>query len=466
MAKGRRLTRAVEHGSEPESSTQQAPRVNGAASLMRGLLRCSIFSMVLACLAVLGVGVAPARGQGVVAHVVVVMTFEGDAPHRVIQNRLETAVLSVADRLLTGLPVDQVAALQPRPEETITNVVDRVAIGYVVVDAAVQAGSTTTVTIRLRSVGAVIRDVAVGVDLRAVHARVRPVLLGLLQPGPIGMAQSLLVGLPVAALDWAGPLVSQQVREIIETALPGFTTGSRLRPAEHSILDLTILPKDSRLVRNIGVRFRSESIPLLLLDQHAPQVASMADPLRGLPVAFVDAQRVAMEHLLDDDLASYAPAMEYSVVATARLDVAETLYVYVTAESQTYRARVEAQLNFGPQAPGPAVVARLGRLVSPQLEPFVELHLVPTPLALTGAIGVRIEVSPAAFVAVTYAPTPRETTFWTTVQFSRDVGVRGNWTFPTQVFEGAATFRINEFLAWEFIGNSTGQAWVRLVSNL
>src|SRR6267143_2131617 len=433
---------------------------------MQLFVRCSILSTVLTVLAVLALGVPPARGQGVVAHVVAVVTFEGDAPHRVIQNRLETTVLSVADRLLTGLPVDQVAVLQPRPEETITSVVDRVAIGYAVVDAGVQVAATTTVTIRLRSVGAVIREVAVGVDLKTVHPRVQPVILGLLKAGPVGMAQSLLVGLPVAALDWAGPLVAQQVKEIVEAAVPGFTAGYRLRAAEHSILDLTIVPKDSRVIRNIGVRFRSESIPLLLLDQHAPPVASMADPLRGLPVAFVDTQRAAMEQLLNEDLAAYAPAVEYSVMALARLDVAETLYVYVTAESQMYRARVEAQLNFGPQAPGPAVVARLGRLVSPQLEPFVDLRLVPTPLALTGAVGVRIEVSPAAFVAVTYAPTPRETTFWTTVQFSRDVGVRGNWTFPTQVFEGAASFRINEFLAWEFIGNSAGQAWVRLISNL
>src|SRR5713101_9356991 len=122
----------------------------------------------------------------------------------------------------------------------------------------------------------------------------------------MGMVQSLLVGLPVAALDWAGPLVAQHVREMVETALPGFTASYRLRPAERSTLDLTIVPKDSRVVRNIGVRFRSESIPLVLLDQHGPQVASMADPLRGLPVAFVDAQRRSLERFLNEEIAVYA----------------------------------------------------------------------------------------------------------------------------------------------------------------
>jgi hypothetical protein len=408
----------------------------------------------------------PARGQALVTRVTVVLSFEGDSPHRVIQNRLETTILSVADRLLTGLTVDQVAAMQPKPEETIASVVDRVAIGYTVVEAAVQGALTTTVAIRLRPVGAVIREVTISTDLRAVHARVQPLVNDLLRPGPAEAMQALLIGLPVAALDWAGLLVVQHGRETVETALPGFTSSVRLRPGERAALDLTIGPKDSRVVRNIGVRFRSESIPLVLLDQHAPQVASMADPLRGLPVAFVDAQRRSIEHFLDEDLAAYPPAVGYSVVATARLDVAETVYVYVTAESQVYRARVEAQLNIGPQAPGPAVVAHLGRLASPQVEPFIEIHLVPTPLTVTGAVGVRLEVSPAAFVAATYAPTPQQTTLWATVQLSPDVGLRGTWTFPTQIFEGAATYRINEFLSWELIGTSGGLAWVRLVSNL
>src|SRR3989442_133131 len=127
------------------SSTGEAPCFSRAASLLRRFLRCSVLSTVLTALVVLGLGVPPARGQGVVLHVVVVLAFEGDAPHPVIRSRLETTVLSVADRLLTGLSVDQAAVLQPRPEDTIANVVDRVALGYAVVDAAVQAAVTTTV---------------------------------------------------------------------------------------------------------------------------------------------------------------------------------------------------------------------------------------------------------------------------------------------------------------------------------
>ncbi len=423
-------------------------------------------SVVAGAALTLSVAVAPARGQAVVAQVAVELTFDGVAPHRLIRDRLEATVLSVAVRLLVGRPLDQVAALQPRPEDTITGVVERVATGYAVSGVVVRPGATTAVAIRLRPIGAVVREVAVILDLRSVHPRVQPLLTTLLQGGPVQEMQATLAGLPAGSLDWAGPLVDLQARETVEAALPGFTTTVHIRPGDVAELDLLLAPRDSRVIRNIGVRFRSSSIPIVWLDPYAPQVASMAEPLRGLPVAFADAHRPSLERLLNEDLVAYAPAVRYRVVATARLEVAETTYVLVTADSQVYRARVEAQLNIGAQAPGPAVVAHLGRLITPPVEPFIEVRLVPTPLSLTADLGIRLEVSPGAFVGATYAPSTQETTLWTTVPLGRDVGVRGGWTIPTQVFEGAFTYRINEFLAWELVGTTRGDVWVRLVSNL
>ena len=79
----------------------------------------------------------------------------------------------------------------------------------------------------------------------------------------------------------------------------------------------------------------------------------MAEPLRGLPVAFAESTRRSLERMLNEELAAYPPAVEYNIVATSRLEVAETTYVTVSAESLVYRARVEARLNIGPSAPGP-----------------------------------------------------------------------------------------------------------------
>ena len=411
-------------------------------------------------------GAGPARGQAAVQRVTVELTFDGATPHPIIRERLEATVASVAERLLLGRPLEQVTALLPRPEETIAGVVERVTAGYAVADAAVRPGIVTTVAVRLRPLGAVVRDVAVILDLRAVHPRVQPLLTTLVQTGAAAEVRALVTALPVASLEWAGPLLELRVRDVVEAALPGFTATARIHPGESAQLDLPIVPKDSRVIRNIGVRFRSTSIPIVLLDQHGPQVASMAEPLRGLPVAFAEAFRRALERLLNEELAAYPPADEYNIVATSRLEVAETTYLTVSAESLVYRARVEARLNIGPSAPGPEVVAHLGRLIAPPLEPFVEIRLVPTPLSLTADLGIRYEVSPVSSLGATYAPSTQETMLWTTVQVSPDLGLRGEWALPTQIFEGTLTYRINEFLAWELIGTSRGDVWLRLTSNL
>src|SRR2546422_4700847 len=241
---------------------------------------------LFAALLVLAVAAAPASGQATVQQVAVELTFDGPAPHRIIRERLEATVASVAERLLLGRPLDQVTALLPPPEETIARVVERVTAGYAVADAAVRPGIVTTVVVRMRPLGAVVRDVAVISDLRMVHPRVQPLLTALLQPGVVAELQALVTALPVTSFEWAGPLVELGVRDAVEAALPGFTASTRIRPGETTQLDLAILPKDSRVIRNIGVRFRSSSSPIVLLDQHGPQVASMAEPLRGLPVVF------------------------------------------------------------------------------------------------------------------------------------------------------------------------------------
>lgn len=430
------------------------------------LVRTGRLFAACGALAVVVAVTLPARGQVVVQRVEVLLAIEEVAPHRIVQERLQATVESVAERLLLGRPLDQVLPLGPRLGETIGSVVDRVATGYTVVSAAAQLAAVSTVVIRMRPVGAVIRQVAVRPELRNVSEKVRPLVLSLLQPGAVEEIRTLYLGLPVAAMEWAGPLLEARVRAVIEEALAGFTAGVQVRADPAAQVDVVVTARDSRIVRNIGVRLRSTSIPTMLLDQHAPQIASMAEPVRGLPVTFAQAHRRALERLLNEELAAYPPAQQYRVVATAGLDVAETTYVNVVADSVLYRGRVEAQLNIGAQAPGPAVVAHLGRLVDPRAEVFAELHLVPNTLSMEWKVGGVFAASPAATVGFNYALVARTITVWTTVGLGRDVAVRGAWNVTQQSFEGALTYRINEVLSGELIGTSNGEVWLRLVSNL
>lgn len=408
----------------------------------------------------------PAFGQATVQRVEVRLTIDDVEPHSLIRERLQATAESVVDRLLLGRPVDQVLALQPRLGETIGAVLDRVATGYAVTGASAQLGVVSTLALRMRPVGPVIREVSVRPQWVGVHLSVQPLLEGLLQPGAVGEIRALFVGLPVAALEWAEPVAGARARQIVEGALPGFTGAVRVRAGAAALIEVTVAARDTRVIRNIGVRFRSSSMPTILLDQNGPQVASMAEPLRGLPVAFAEAHRQVLARLINDELNAYAPVREYQVVASVGLDVAETTYVTVVADSLLFRGRVEAQLNIGSAAPGPAVVAHLGRLVAPATELFVEVRVVPNTLSMEWAVGGQYEVSPGTLVGLNYAVLARDTTAWTAIRLGPDVSVRGAWNLTQQSFEGALTYRLNEFLAGELVATSRGEFWLRIVSNL
>jgi len=425
--------------------------------------RIRIAGMLLAC--IVSVAAIPAFGQATVQRVDVRVTFDDGAPHPLIAERLQAAAQSVLDRLLMGRPLDQLQTLQPRLQETVAAVLDRVATGYAVSGTLAQLGVTSSVTLSLRWVGPVMRDATVRPDLTIIHPRIRPLAESALQ-ARAGEIRALITNLPIAALEWAEPIVAGGAREIVEGALPGFSTAVRISAGASATVELILNVRDSRIIRNIGVRFRSTSIPTLLLEQNAPQVISMAEPLRGLPVAFAEAQRAALARLISEHLAGAPPVRQYRIVTTVGLDVGETTYVNVAADSLLYRGRVEAHLNVGPRAPNPVLVAHLGRLVHPSTELFVEMRLVPNTLAMDWDVGAQYQLSADAAIGMSYTVGAQSVAAWTIVRFGRDVSARGKWNLTREAFEGALTYRVNEFLAGEVVATSLGEVWLRLISNL
>lgn len=410
---------------------------------------------------------APAAAQAVVQRVELRIVIAVPAPHPAIQERLTATVQSVADRLLIGRPADQLIPRAPQLAATIAEVVGSVATGYVLDPVMVQPGAVAVVEAQIRPLPPVVREVAVVPDLGAIHDRVRPLAARLLAERAAPEIRALYLGLPAAAFAWAAPLLEARAAVPVEAALPGFTAAIGAGASgESAEVAVRVGPRDTRLIRNVGVRFRSSSVPTMLLDQHGPAVASMAGFLRDLPVAFAQAHAAELAQFIRDDLARYPPALQYGVVAGAALDAGETTYVIVVAESLLYRGRVEAQLNVGPRAPGAALVGHLGRLVHPRVEVFGEVHLVPNTLSMDWHAGTAVDLTPSITLGASYAVIARGSRIWTTIRLGLDTGVRAAWLLPGDTFEGALVYRFNAFLSGELVATSRGEWWLRLISNL
>jgi hypothetical protein len=405
-----------------------------------------------------------ARAADPVQRVEVRLTVEGGEPHPLVVRRMLESIGSGAERLLVGRDSELVARQEQALMGVLREVVDRVVRGYRVVDLAFQPGVVTGVNVRVQPLAPVLGEIPVTVEMPGLHPDAQPIVRSVLSP-VLPDLQGLSNRLPVDALEWAAPIVERRAVEIVEAAAVGFSGDARvlLQPAPR--LTLSVSAKDTRVIRDIGVRFRSTSIPSALLSGHAPQVASMAEPLRGLPVVFAVANRTRFEALIDDRLKAYPPVREYAIVARPVLQVGEVTYVTVLTDSTLYRGRIEARLNFGTHAPPPDVRATLGRAFG-SLEPFVEITLVPSNLALRTVVGLRIEVGSHLAIGASTGFDSDGVSPFATYRLSPDLQLRGKYSPRTEVLESTLAYRLNEFLSWEGVVTSDGFIWLRLVSNL
>ncbi|MDR7483528.1 MAG: hypothetical protein QN183_04635 [Armatimonadota bacterium] len=387
----------------------------------------------------------------------------GGDPAAAVTRRLQEVAATAAERLLLGRDSAVVTQQQAMLAGVLREVIDRVVAGYRARAVSLQPGGTTAVLVGLEPQPPILGALPVQVAYADVHADVQPLVHRTLASA-LPEASALTVRLPAAALEWAGPLLQQEVAALVERAVAGFTGTGRVDGTPPRLV-LTVRVRDARVVRDIGVRFRSSSIPYWLLNQHTPQVLSMAEPLRGLPVTFASAHRTELERLLAGRLAAYPPAVEYGVAARPQVQVAEVTYVTVVADSTLYRGRVEARLNLGTHAPVPDVRAQLGRALG-GLEPFVELTLIPSNLAWRWAVGVRVELGSSVAVGVRTRLDGEDSETFLQYRLSPDLQLRaGHFARAGQV-ETALSYRLNEFVSWEAVVTSRGDMWLRLVTNL
>lgn len=374
------------------------------------------------------------------------------------------AIASAAERLLVGRESDAVARQEAALAGILKDVVDRVVRGYVVVGIGFQTGVTTVVSVRLQPRMPVLGEPPVVIDMPSVHPDARPLVLSALEPAVLEIRR-VPERLPAEALEWAGPILERRMTEMIEAAAPGFTGIARIEGAPGWRIAISVVARDSRVIRDVSVRFRSSSIPLVLLEGFSSPVAGTAEPLRGLPVLFAAAQQAQLEDLIGRRLGAFAPVQEYGIIARPVLQVAEVTYLTVLAESTRYRARLEARLNFGVEAPAPDVRAQLG-VVLGSMEPFMELTLTPSNLAVRWAVGVRMDLGENLALGATAGFDGRGLEPFVTYRLSPDLHLRAAYAPSTDTVETTLTYRLNEFLAWEGVATSRGLLWLRLVSNL
>ena len=406
-----------------------------------------------------GAAAEPATVESVAASV-----YAGDAPppSRVIK-RMEQSVLTVADHVLTGRKVADVTAGKPEYEKVIREVFERVLVGYSVQDVTIAPGAVTHVTVRIQPWGDVVRDVTVEPDLGGVSPQVGELIVKDMA-GIEDKVGQVLIGLPVDAVDWAGGVSKSVIREILAAQLPEFRANLEIVPGPITTVKVLLTPVGP-LVQDARVTIRSRTFPNFLLLAARPVVEEAAQPLRGLPVAFVERHGNYFRDRLTRVATGHAIADRYGLTMSSVLKPGVDTELVISAETSKYNISVEGFLEIGRKQDDTSARLHVGRFVGKRDELFMEVTLIPRSVTWQFVPGWGHRLGARTEIGTKYDIRNEEGLLW----LRQDLD--GNWALRLErnpvrgVNELAIRYKLHEFLSAEYIF-TTNENWLRLVGNL
>ena len=385
----------------------------------------------------------------------------------IVRTRMERTVAAIAAERMEGRPI---TAVSPSAEaEIIGAVFDRLLVGYTVTGVTVRPAQRTEVEIHLTPWADTIQSVSVELAVEGMPSDVEALVRADL--ADVGTVFSnALVGLPVAATDWAAGALKKSLTVYMEEHLPEFRADYDIDVDEAARVHLTVYPR-LPVVRTVDLSMRSDTIPNVTLLARRPAMETAVNRLVGVPVAFVARHCTAFEQQLQTGLDDAPDFRRLHLTTRVTILPAERMVVMSRTDTTRYRLRLTGWLDIGHAAEhriGERRDLRMrlhaGQMMSARDELYVETDAAPEDVRLAWRVGyarallprltgdLRYDVSDARFsVAGCYEIHPR----WL-LRYEQ-------WT-DTGAWEWELRYKLHDFLSIVGLADRNDR-WLRLIGH-
>ena len=385
----------------------------------------------------------------------------------IVRARMERTVAVIAAERMEGR---RVAAISPAEEsELIGAVFDRLLVGYTVTGVEVRPAQRTEVEIHLAPWADTIRDVRVETTVEGMPPAVEE-LVRVDLAGVNTVFSDALVGLPVAATDWAAGALKGRLTSYMDEHLPEFRADYDIDVDAEARVRLTVYPR-LPVVRTVDLSMRSDTIPNVTLLTRRKAMESEVSHLVGVPVSFVARHRAAFEQQLAEGLDSAHDFRRLHLTSHVTITPGERMAVMSRTDTTRYRLRLTGWLDIGRTAENRDgeqrdlhVRLHAGQMMSARDEFYVETDVAPEDVRFDWRVGyarallprlagdLRYDLRDARFsVAGTYEIHPR----WL-VRYEQ-------WT-DTGAWEWELRYKLHDFLSIAGLVDGHDR-WVRLIGN-
>lgn len=380
-----------------------------------------------------------------------------------IARRVEHSVTTVAQEILVGRGVDEVAANHATYEQVIRDVFDRLLMGYSVQQVSIIAGATTAVQVRLLPWGDTVQSVTLQLHTAGLAPPVQELVARDLT-GLNGLLQDTLVGMPVDAMTWAGDVASRLIRSHLAARLPEFIASIDVQPGANTVVSLSLLPQ-GETVQDVRVSLHSRTIPNLLLLSAQSQLAEQAKMLRGLPVSFVTRHQDFFLAALQQTVADDATVRRYKLTVTPTLRPGQQTTADVQVDTAAFRIFLEGYFYVGRQNSDTSAKLHLGKPVDRHNEFFLETTFVPSSFTWTFEPGWGYRLGQDTETGLRYNLDDHYTIAYLYQDISPRWHLRLEHSTQAGKSEVGLAYRLHDFLSAEYVVTDNDH-WLRLIGNL
>ena len=179
-----------------------------------------------------------------------------------VEKRIAASIQTVGNHIFLNHDSGEIVSRHEEYERTVNDIINRVLIGYTVESLAIHPGSRTDLDVRIRPWGDTIRKVHFVIDYGALPAMGQALVDKDLEHAG-DMAESLLTGLPVDALDWANGAVKSVLENELEDRVPEFYPHIVIHGGPETDVTVYMLPK-LPVVRNVRVAIKGDDVPKVI----------------------------------------------------------------------------------------------------------------------------------------------------------------------------------------------------------
>ena len=393
---------------------------------------------------------------------VVVTDVSGNAD-KIVLDRMGSSMQVVAEQIIAGKTLAYISENKLSYQNVLLDISDRVFAGYSTEQVVIKEADSAVVEIFVKPWAGVTKEVKVNLYLSGIDdfwsELLRKDIDGLNQE-----IEKMLTGVSIDAVDWAGILVKERVRQIVVGKLPFFKTNVDVIAGDVVVVDIVLLPIGNS-VKGVNYELKSDTMPSLVLLDARKNLGDSAGRIRGLPIDFLVKHKSEVEGKLA------AEARKEKIVNDFALNVSVDIVpkvdsdVTIRMDSKRYRFWIEGYVDLGRDENNLSGRGHIGRFISSKDEVFLEVSLVTDNMSWQFDPGISRRWGDLN-TSVLYRLPEDQMILRMEYDFSK------NWRFRVEKYahvnrlEFALRYRIHEFLAAEFVVGADKENYFRIVGNL